>query len=482
MEETMAKRFFTITIILALALASFSSSASAAPPARSYLIVAASEDSLPAGLGASVAQAGGILVRSIPQVGLAVAESSSSNFQKQAAKIAGIKSVNANIVRQMIKPVPSYEFVEAVGNPPYSGADDRFFDLLWGMTAIQAPAAWNAGYMGAGVRVAVLDDGIDADNPDLAPNLNTALSASFVPGEDYNVHAGVFFNHGTHVAGTIAAADNTFGVIGVAPQAELVAVKVLSEYTGSGAFDWLISGIIYATDIQADVINMSLGAVLVRSGYLEDNGTPDSSDDYWVSANEVAELFNALGRATTYAYQHGVTVIASAMNDNIDRDHDANLLVLPGDAPHVIQIAATAPTGWAKDPLNTFLDNHASYSNYGQSRINFAAPGGDVQYLNINPTEMCTVAGITARCFVFDLVLSNGTCQGANCLFVFASGTSMAAPHASGVAALIIGKNGGSMHPAQVQAALAAAANDLGKPGNDDFYGAGRVNAYNAVK
>ncbi len=136
------------------------------------------------------------------------------------------------------------------------------------MDAIDAPEAWNTGQTGEGVRVAVLDSGIDGTHSDLAPNLNTDLSESFVPGEDWQVQPGFYFNHGTHVAGTIAAADNQRGVIGVAPNAEIVAVKVLSEFTGSGAFSWINAGIVYAALIDADVINMSLGATLNKNGFL----------------------------------------------------------------------------------------------------------------------------------------------------------------------------------------------------------------------
>jgi subtilisin family serine protease len=159
--------------------------------------------------------------------------------------------------------------------------------LQWGHTAVDAVGAWNKGQRGAGVRVAVLDSGIDADHPDLASKVNQALSVSFVPGENWNPLPGFYFNLGTHVAGTIAAADNGLGVIGVAPEAELIAVKVLSEFSGSGSFDWLITGIIYAADIDADVINMSLGAVLEKSGWVEPDGTR-------VLGRDVAELKNAI--------------------------------------------------------------------------------------------------------------------------------------------------------------------------------------------
>jgi subtilisin family serine protease len=90
--------------------------------------------------------------------------------------------------------------------------------------------------------------------------------------------------------------------------------------------------------------------------------------------------------------------------------------------------------------------------------------------------ENCTLL-VTRPCWVFDLVFSTGS-AGA---YYWSAGTSMAAPHVAGVAAIIIGANGGEMKPSAVEKALRASADDLGKPGNDDFYGAGRVNAANAV-
>ena len=173
-------------------------------------------------------------------------------------------------------------------------------------------------------------------------------------------------------------------------------------------------------------------------------------------------------------------MITSAGNEATDYDHNGPVVHMPSDGPNVISIAATAPIGWATDPGNIFLDNPASYSNYGQSVIDFAAPGGDSVYPG---NESCTIAGLLRPCWVFDLVFSTGSnLNPALASYFWAAGTSMAAPHASGVAAIIIGKNGGSMHPAQVEAALLQSADDLGKPGNDDFYGNGRVNAYNAVR
>lgn len=447
--------------------------------ARSYLLVG-NGNKLPARLEAAVAAAGGTVTHTLPQIGVAVVESSDAQFTANMGKTAGLDAVLPNV---MVKTTPPSTFEattleDAAASSHTTVFGDSLAALQWGLDAVDAAGAWQAGQFGTGVRVAVLDSGIASGHIDIAPNLNTALCTSFVPGEAYNF-TGTGFNHGTHVAGIIASAANGVGTLGVAPRAELVAVKVLSAVTGSGSFGGIISGLVYAADIDADVINMSLGAEFPRSGYIDDNGTPaDPSDDVKVGADELTGLINATSRATTYAYQKGSTVIVSAGNSGIDRDHDGSYYVVPADSTHVISISATAPIGWALAPSTTFLDNLASYSNYGQSRISFAAPGGDSMYPGSGNS---VVAGVLRPTWVFDLVFSPGNRVGTSNRYFWAGGTSMAAPHASGVAAIIIGRNGGSMKPAAVEAALRASADDLGKPGNDDAYGAGRVNAGRAA-
>jgi lantibiotic leader peptide-processing serine protease len=459
------KRLFSVVMLIALLLAAFVSPAGAQSEAQSYILMANSTK-LPARLNAAVTAAGGTITRSLPQIGLAFATSSNPDFKTAAAAIPGISLVMPNVVVDWLPPVDNVALDADYGNPPASGDDDPLFDLQWGHDAIDAPEAWELGYRGAGVRVAVLDTGFDLDHPDLAPNINLALSMNFVPGETLEYTLPDPFSHGTHTAGTVAAADNAFGTIGVAPEAELVLVKVLGD-EGSGTWEGVIAGIVYAADVDADIISMSLGATLQKSGWCDVYGC--------VTAREVAGLLTAINRATTYAYQQGSTVIAAAGNEAMDSDHTADVVHAPSSGPNVIAISATAPIGWGADPT-VFLDNLASYSNYGQSSIDFAAPGGDYMYYFVDPGAMCTVAGITRPCYVFDYVFSTG-----NGTWYWSVGTSMATPHAAGVAAIIIGKNGGDMHPAQVEAAMRASADDLGKPGNDDAYGAGRVNAYHAV-
>lgn len=463
-EVLMNKKNRVLPVLLAVCLAFIATPSSAQADGESFLIMARG-DSLPRGIEKRVAAAGGEITRLIPEVGLAVVTARSADFTAKAARIPGISAVIPNITVQMTEPLQAIALdfdAEDVGDPPFSGSADFFFDLQWGHTAVNAPAAWAAGRRGAGVRVAVLDGGFDLTHPDLVPNINYELSENFVAGETLQYALPNPFSHGSHVAGTVAAAQNDFGIIGVAPDAELVLVKVLGD-AGSGSFADVISGIVHAANVGADVINMSLGAALPKSGIYDEEGNRVAG------ANDVAALLNATSRATSYAYRNGVTVISSAGNSAVNSDKAADLVFFPSQSSHVISISANAPIGWATDPANASFEYLASYSNYGKSHIDFAAPGGDSVYPGNEP---CTVAGQTVPCWVFDLVFSTG-----NGTWYWSAGTSMASPHAAGIAALIIGANGGSMHPAQVESVLRATAKDFGKRGKDLYFGHGQVSA-----
>jgi subtilisin family serine protease len=426
----------------------------------------------------------GDVTASMDEVGIVTVTSTDPKFAAKAAKIKGVSSVVRDLEVQWYDPSKQtiLEFDEATyGNPPFSGDDDKYFDLQWGHDAIDAPEAWNAGARGKGVRVAVLDSGFDLDHADLAPNIDMQASANFVVGETLDYRLPGVGSHGTHTAGTIAAADNGIGIIGVAPEAQLILVKVLRD-SGSGSFGWMMQGILHATAQGADVINMSLGAAIPRNGkFLDDNGTPDDpSDDFIVSDTKaVQELITAINKVSAYAKQQGVTLIASAGNDANNGQQDKSLVHIPSSSPSVISISATAPIGWALNPTTTFLDNLASYSNYGIHDVDFAAPGGDYQYPG---NEIVTIGGVTQYAYVFDYVFSSGSnLTPGRSSFYWSVGTSMAGPHAAGVAALIVGQNGGDMDPAKVEAVMRASADDLGKPGRDPYYGHGRVNAAKAV-
>jgi len=420
---------------------------------NNFLVISTSE-TLPDGLEKKLASYGEI-VNSIPEIGVVVVKPTTSNFEKKVVTISGVRSVVPDLIVNWTSPFN----VKVMANPPSLGDDETYFPLQWGMDAINAPEAWNAGVTGEGAKVFILDSGIDAEHPDLAPNLNTSLCASFVPGEDWNIQPGAYFNHGSHVAGIVAAADNGWGVIGAAPKAEIVAVKVLSEFNGSGAFSWINEGIVYAADAGADVINMSLGTSLNLNGFVYDE---DGNLIGRYSPVEIQELKRAVQRAINYAYKSGVTIVVSAGNNNMNSDGNGSTIVIPADLNNVIAVSATAPEGFYYDPT-TNLDVIASYSNTGRSLIDLAAPGGD---FDLSPDPA----------FVRDGVLSTSSES-----FYFAAGTSFAVAHVAGVAALIISKNQGKITNVEVEKQLLKTADKIDSNGISVYFGNGRVNALRAV-
>lgn len=404
---------------------------------------------------------GSQIVKTIPEIGIAIVSSKDANFIENTLKNSEIISV-----------VPDYEIAwipSAVENEvismevstealtPSPGSTETAYIRLWGMEAIGAPKAWNAGYTGKGASVFVLDSGIDRENVEFSQNLNKDLSASFVTNEPYWTRPGRFTNHGTHVAGTIAANKNDFGVIGVAYEAELVGIKVLREIAGSGAFSWINAGIVYSANNGADVINMSLGGTVNKNG----GYVIDADGKRWnIPANDIQELIRAQQRAVDYAFTKGTTLIASAGNDYTNYDGNRSFLKLPAGLNNVISISATAPEGWHpySNP-NTNYDVPASYTTHGRSLVDLAAPGGDGDVSQL------------------DMIFS--VASGVNA-FNYNAGTSMAAPHVAGVAALIVGKNG-KMNPHDLEMQLINSADKIGGNGNDVYFGKGRVNAFRAV-
>jgi len=436
-----------------------------------FLVVGKSSNGLPKNLNKLVADSGGVVLHALPQIGVAVVSSSDAGFPESLQSVNAIRAV---IPDRMFE-LPKGEIGISAGNPPNSGDDDPFYDLQWGHDAVNAAEAWNAGVTGDGVRVAVLDTGTDGDHPDIAPNFNVALSTSFlaVPLPNW------WHFHGSHTAGTIAAADNGLGTIGVAPDAEIVGVQVCGQ-AGCPA-SAIVPGIVYAADIGADIINMSLGGLDLISGAhvvqsCKAKGLPMS----YCSSLQSSYIHNEIlvfKRAFQYANQMNTTVVVSAGNDAVDADHHIfegvhypSLRLSFADYPGTIGVSATAPINWCNNP-NADPNNLTTYSNFGHSAIDFSAPGGEGWFFD-GDDDPCTVPSVpfvTVPAWVFDLVLSTNNNFG----WSWAGGTSMAAPHVSGLAALIISENGGSMKPSQVLSQLRNRAEDAGAPGNDAEHGSG---------
>lgn len=309
----------------------------------------------------------------------------------------------------------------------------------WALTATNTPQAWTAS-TGSGVTVAVVDTGTDATHPDLQGQVLDGArwvwdaTTRKVVLQDATVAqtSDDWYGHGSHVSGIIAADHDGNGITGVAPDAKILPVQLFTRSAARHLNDVtflraVATSVRWANAHGAQVVNLSLGAQV--SGIIDDPGT----HSYLAAAHKVCQAVDDVTAA-------GTLVVASAGNDG-DFGNPANV---PASCTSALTVAATTPS----------LERTYWSSYDGNVRI--AAPGESVL------SDASTAA------------------FGGNPLYIEESGTSMAAPMVSGVAALVF-----AMHPAwsadQVANRLTATAQDWGPPGRDAMYGFGQLDAAAAV-
>lgn len=403
------------------------------------------EDGTPEDLEARVAALGGSVVRAHDEIGVAVVTGFSDEAGRQLARQDGVAAVPRDVRVDALPDPVGLETRSLPDDAPRTASHDPtnapFFPFQWDMQIIDADDAWDAGFDDAsGVTVAILDSGLDPFHVDMAGNIDAGNSVAFIPstaptgplwGDDNS--------HGTHVGGTVVT--NGLGTSGVAPHATLIAVKVCDD-GGSCSFAAVMSGLVHAGSVGADVANMSLG------GFLN------------VPSPGGAQLNAALNRAINFAQSQGTLVVSAAGNaavdlDHIERDFGVNAFrAIPCENGAGMCVSATGPD-----------DLLASYSNFGKSAVNVAGPGGDVSVTD-NPLTGMVLAPCSS--------LAGLGCSTVS--YLFAQGTSMATPHVAGAAALLDAQSGGVMNPTQLRSSLQRSADDLGKPGTDAATGKGRIN------
>ena len=304
----------------------------------------------------------------------------------------------------------------------FAAPNDPYYNpYQWHLSHIQSEAAW-AITTGSGVTVAVLDTGLRPGGTD-GIGCVSAKSTDIVNGDNDPLDGD---GHGTHVSGTIAQrTNNGVACAGMAYGACIMAVKVLDD-SGSGSFADIAEGIYYAANNGAKVINMSLG---INARYAVTNDP-------------------VMDPALEYAYSHGVTVVCAAGNDGWRKN-----VSYPAIYPTAIAVGATG-----------FDNVRASYSNFGTG-LDISVPGGD------------TSEDLNGDGYV-DGVLQETYLDGAWGYYFF-QGTSMASPHVAAVAALLYAA--GIDTPEEVRSAMTSTALDLGAAGFDSTYGAGLVQAADAL-
>jgi subtilisin family serine protease len=455
--------------------------------------------SIPADFAARVASLGGTVEQALAPIGVAFVSGLDDSGKQALSADAAISFVEAERVLPLVEPVATDMLADAqplaeepLADQPMSPTEPgkaTYHYLQWHLRQIGAPKAWAAGKLGSpSVTVGIIDTGLDYTHRDLAGLVDLGRSRSFLPTEDAVVArylpAGThpmfdLQGHGTHVGSTVAS--NGIIAAGVTSRVKLVGLKVcrsgIAGLTAAGCpASATFAALMYAADNGIDVVNMSLGGLFTKS----------TAGGYEETVNRVFE----------YAKERKLTVVVSAGNDNVDLDHNFVPVTSPTggttqerypslyatycNSPHTICVSATGPASATNSQSGPWfdIDAKAGYSNFGRSAISVAGPGGTGSGFvwAACPTRRVvrtSAAGVTPATYAgrtdsYCVSFPTGK-----------SGTSMAAPHVTALAALMVEKYGKS--PERVSNAIRKSSDDLGQRGTDPIYGAGRINVANAL-
>jgi lantibiotic leader peptide-processing serine protease len=427
-----------------------------------------------------LAASGGQIVDAVPQFNALIVDGVTNPEALRAANPAYIES-GFNMYAEPIKQPLGAPAGGALAVPGATTAPWVQSGILWGMKAMKATEGYAMTNGGAGINVCIVDSGVDILHQELAPR--TTERSNWVTTDlridDPN-------GHGSHVAGTAAG----HGVVapGVAPRANIMSARVLNT-AGSGAEVWIVNGMNWCVDNGAHVINMSLG------------GTRYLGQPAYISS----PIF--YGTAVNYATSNGVVVVTASGNSNTQLPNP-NQMFVPAQVPGTIIVGATGPLSRNPvvlfpfdpfDPNNVWRspDNKAYYSNFGEA-IHVFAPGGrggiplsepfrrvnGVTQGATNDFTWSVCSGQTTQTGAGNVGGNwgaTGSCSNNTGRYVPYGGTSMAAPHVAGMAALLYAELGGVRNAANRARVENCIKNTTDNIGPSSTYGGGRANVQAAI-
>ena len=458
------KRVISLVSLLAVAVAAFAGSTATPAQAgtmQTYIVLYAGQ-AVPADAVTTISNAGGTLVYSYDAIGVAIARSDSSAFRANLMQDSRVEGASAttNFATQLSDDVNAADNSAApVLNTPAPG-NDTLSSLQWDMVQIHAPEARAITGGSRSVLVGDIDTGLDYTHPDLAPNVDDAASVNCVTGVPVQgkVAANDDNGHGTHTAGTIAAAKNGIGIVGIAPNVRIAGIKA-GNAAGFFFPEAVVCAFMWAGTHHVNVTNNS---------YFADPW-------YFNCKNDPAQraIWEAERRAIRFAMQNGTVVVAAEGNFADDLAHPTqdlqspdNTTPIPREVTNACAVVPVEVSGVIGVTANGNLNLKSFYSSYGVGSVQVVAPGGDGTLQRTaaapNGRVLSTYpAALFAGCLRKVVDPSGAT-------YCYLQGTSMASPHAAGVAALIMST--GVTSPGAVAAKLQNTADAMACPPDLSIY------------